>query len=84
MSIDGAPHRLLVNLGYPCDHKARYMSREEAKGALKSARAYAEGTANKKYGRKLKHRQEKRSYLCGDCGFWHLTSMTKEEYDKLN
>lgn len=32
--------------------------------------------------RRRKYRDEPtRSYLCGACGGWHLTSMTRDEYE---
>jgi hypothetical protein len=54
---------------FPCE-KLTYLTKEEANRIINSIN-------NKN------HKVPERSYECQRCGFWHLTSKSKEEYTQL-
>jgi hypothetical protein len=70
------------DLGYPCDYKVRYATETAAKLALQSAKSRRDIKKGKWQGRHNEKRQEQRKYECPTCGFWHITSMSKEDYDQ--
>lgn len=65
----------------PCG-KVAYISRAEAKRALRNIRENAERIKKQKKSayRESVNRKEDRSYQCDRCGFWHLTSQKNYKF----
>ncbi|GAB3226293.1 hypothetical protein GCM10027423_63100 [Spirosoma arcticum] len=58
-------------LDWPCS-KITYIDKQEANSALHKIQAFSNAVT-----------LPVRSYECSRCGFWHLTSKSKEEYEQL-